>query len=632
VADDEDPNGPDAVKKAIGRKRKVGPLTVIEGGKGEKPKRARKPKAKVSAESDGGFDPSAVPGAVGQEFDDVEPEDEDGDDFDGANFNGDFSGDDYDRRPDGYDDAIWEMAKHCAAYDQNDRDNARRLDIWSGGNIRYVPGLGWLTWRGTHWERDEGELHVRLMAQDLVDRIKLEPFFILATPAQQKLLDIAAKYAKIAEEDRSPGQVATIARADKVRSALSNKRSKRKNFAVTSGNAGRTTAMLVQATSLKKIDPKTLDADLYQFNVRNGTLHFSRTPDLEQDIDGPDVKIRYIGNIEFRPHSRDDFVTKMADVDYDPEAKCPRFQAFLDRMMPGDQMQRFLMVFHAYAMLIGGNGAQKVAYHFGLGGNGKTAFLETLGRLAGNYRTTVSPDTITGDSQRQGQQASPDIARLFNTRFVVVEELPKGASLREDLIKAFSGGTRLTARFLQKDIFEFLPIFVAILSGNTKPTIQGSDQGIWRRVLIVHWKQTIAEDDPSRMELPDLLAMFDEERSGILNWLIEGALLYLKSGLMTYVPAEVTAFTNAYRRDRDNIQVFCEAMIRPAKGKKVQAGPLYRSYTDWCEANGLRSASQRSFGDRLTELGYEKYSGRVYEYLDIELEANPKYDPPGSND
>jgi putative DNA primase/helicase len=207
-------------------------------------------------------------------------------------------------------------------------------------------------------------------------------------------------------------------------------------------------------------------------------------------------------------------LTKIAEVDYKPEAECPQFHLFLDRMQPDKRMQTFLQVFHAYAMLIGGNGSQKIAYHYGQGANGKSAFLETLGGLAGSYRTTVSPETITGDGQqRQGQQASPDIARLFNTRLVIVEELPKGVPLKENLVKAMSGGSPLTARFLQKEFFEFVPIFVAVLSGNTKPAISGSDKGIWRRVFIIHWAQTIAEDDPSRVEMPELLKRFEGERA-----------------------------------------------------------------------------------------------------------------------
>lgn len=535
--------------------------------------------------------------------------------------------DEYDAHPDDISDWEWQAARDCALLDQNDRDNGRRLIIWFGANLLYVSGLGWLTWRETHWQRDEAELTSRAMAQQLVDYIKREPFHIIPTQAEERLFLAAAKARKVPDDDRTPAQDDLIKKAAKARASLYKRRTARKQFAVATGNAAKTGAMLIQAASLKAIDQKLLDANQMLFNCRNRTLLFGRVADPEQDLEGVDVVPRLVGQVEAREHDRQQMLTKVADVDYDEDATCPQFQEFLDRMQPDTAMQRFLQVFHGYAMLMGGNGEQKVAYHFGQGGNGKSVFIETLGRLAGSYRTTVSPETISGEGQRQGQQASPDIARLFNTRFVTVEELPKGVPLKEELVKAFSGGSTMTARFLQKEFFEFDPIFVAVLSGNYRPETQGSDNGIWRRLLIIHWAQTIAENDPSRVPLPELLARFDGERSGILNWLIEGALIYLKDGLMKHVPPAVTDFTSEYRRERDNVGEFAASMMIPTPGEKVQAGTVYTVYLNWCEVNGQRGATQRSFGDRLSQLGYKKETGRVYVYLDVRLEQDPKFDP-----
>lgn len=519
------------------------------------------------------------------------------------------------------------IARLCSGYDQNDAGNAQRLIAWFGPNLCYVSGMGWLTWRGTHWQRDEGELEARRLCQLLVEKIKLEPVHIIATPAQQRLLDAAAHAMKVEFDDRTPAQHDLIGRAAALRKELNSRRSKRRNFAVSSGNSGRTTAMLAQAASFKAFDQKKLDANHMLFNVLNGTLVFSRIDDPEQDTEGADVVPRKIGHVDIRPHDREDMLTKIADVEYAPEATCPEFQKFLDRMMPDDKMQTWLKVSLAYSLLIGGNGAQKLFYHYGLGANGKSALLETIGALAGTYRTTVSPETITGDGQqRQGQQANPDIARLFNTRFVVVEELPKNVPLKENLVKAMSGGSPLTARFLQKEFFEFTPIFTAVLSGNTKPAITGSDKGIWRRVSIIHWKVSIGEKDPSRVEFPELMRRFAAERSGILNWLIEGAMLYLGSSLMAFEPEEARAFTEDYRMERDNIEVFASSMIVPHPGHNIQAGKLFERYQQWCAANGLVAAKQRTFGERLGELGYAKKTGRVYEYTDITLRALPAAD------
>lgn len=512
-------------------------------------------------------------------------------------------------------------AETCAGLDQNDRDNGKRLIIWFGANLAYVPGMGWLTYRGSHWQRDEGELDARRMAQDVVDCIKLECFFIRPSGPQKRLIEAAGKAMDKPAAERTADDLKLIEKAEKAMDQVSAKKSKRRNFAVSSGNAGKTGAMLVQASSHKAIDQVLLDADEMQFNVLNGTLVFSREQDPEQDLtpeaDGTPIPPRYKGTVTFQPHDRADMITKRAEVEFDPGATCPLFHEFLVKTQGDLAMIRFLQVFHAYALLCGGNGEQKLVYHFGTGANGKSVFIETLGRLAGSYRTTVSPETITGDAQRGGQQASPDIARLHNTRFVTVEELPRGTPLKDDLIKATSGGGTMTARFLQKEIFEFVPKFVAILTGNDMPEISGTDFGIWRRVLIAHWEITIPEEE--RRPFGDMLKMFEAERSGILNWLIEGLLFYLDQGLTPFIPAKVTEFTQDYREERDPVGNFVRAHVRESKGNKVPSGRIYKAYEAWCSHNGEKPWNPTNFGRRFTTMGHRKERGHTVNYLDIEL-------------
>lgn len=515
-----------------------------------------------------------------------------------------------------------DRARECAELDQNDRDNGRRLLIHSGNNLKYVAGMGWLTWRGTHWQRDDGELLARLMAQNIVDFIKLESLVIAPSVGQRALLALADRAAEKPIEERTPEDVKLIMKGEAARGQLAKKRDARRKFAVASGNAAKTGAMLTQAASLAAIEQDLLDADRMAFNCRNRTLKFRREVDLENP--DPD-SVRHYAVVDAAEHDRADHITKRADVDFDETADCPAWRAFLERVQPDPEMRRFLQVFHAYAAMIGGNDEQKITFHYGSGANGKSVFLETLGRLCGSYRATVSPETIAGEGARQGQQASPDIARLYNTRLVIVDELPRGVPLKENLLKAVSGGSRLIARFLQKEFFEFDPLFTAVMSGNDMPEISGTDNGIWRRVLLVEWGVTI----PRHEQVPfgEMLARFDGERSGILNWLIEGLKLYLASGLEPYVPEKVTAFTNAYREERDPVGQFARACLTPAIGSNVQGKVMYKAYCDWCEEAGFKPWQQTGFGRRMTALSYTKTSnGKNVFYSNVHLDAPDRFD------
>ena len=596
MADDTENDLSDAVKKAAAKKRPV-KLTIVDGGKDDVPADDA-----YSLYGDGPLGPSRDDEDPGPSSDDIV----DGPPTDSDNLDG---------------------ARHCCGWDQNDRDNGRRLIYWFGLDLAYVPGMGWLTFTGTHWLRDEGELQVSRLAQAVVDKIKLEAAVLEHTPGVVRLLEAADKAEKKLDDERSSADRKLIRSAESARKLLSERKSKRRAFAITSGNRGRTVAMLAQAQSMRAIDPERLDANQMKFNCRNGTITFGR----ELDPERPEGSERKAGTMDFADEAdRADMITKVAAVDYDPEAKCPHFLEFLEKVQPDPGMRQFLQVAHAYALLISGNDEQIVLFHYGQGANGKSVFIETIGRLAGIYRAVVSPETFTGDQQKQGQQASPDIARLHNTNLVTVEELPRGIGLKENMIKAASGGTKLVARFLQKEFFEFDPRFTTVMSGNDMPQVSGTDYGIWRRLKIVPWRVTIPEGE--RVPFGEMLKRFDAERSGILNWLIDGLMLWLANGLTPYLPAEVRAFTEDYREERDQVGVFVGSCLHKVEGFKVQASDVYNAYEKWCKANGLKPYQQTAFGLRLNALGIRKEKGRVYHYLDVKLGDIPDWadprDPP----
>jgi putative DNA primase/helicase len=164
------------------------------------------------------------------------------------------------------------------------------------------------------------------------------------------------------------------------------------------------------------------------------------------------------------------------------------------------------------------------------------------------------------------------------------------------------------------------------MSGNDMPTVSGTDYGIWRRLLIIHWAVTI----PPEQQRPfgEMLAMFDEERSGILNWLIEGVKRYMAHGLTPYIPVSVTQFTDDYREERDPVGTFAAACVIASPGSKVNAGDMYAAYERWCGANGIKPYQQTAFGRRMNSLGFKKKRGSHVDYLDVALGDVPdKFDP-----
>lgn len=511
----------------------------------------------------------------------------------------------------------------------NDTDNGRRLIHWRGFDLLFVRDVGWHVWTGRFWDPLGGAEAAHRTAQAAARWIAAESLVMHPTEAEQMAIDAGREARRVPEAERSKDQDLAIDEGKKAIAGWSKRRGRRREFSVSCGNGARVAQMLTQAQPHLTVSVDAMDADPLLVNVENGTLVFERVVDPEARSDtGPVLFWR----VRLRPHERDDRLAKLAPAVFDPDAECPQWQGFLDLCQPSRPIQRFLQVFYGYSLL-GIIGAQKLVFHYGEGANGKSTFIEALARLFGPYAGTLNSESVTGTQSKGAGQATPDIAQLPGKRLVRVSELPRGEMLRESLVKQLTGGEPMMARHNYGNFFELRPVFKATMSGNDKPRIDGVDLGIWRRLALVVWGQTIPE--AQRREMETVLAEFAAERSGILNWLIAGALIYLEEGLVE--PPEVRDATKAYRADMDQVQGFIDSCIErlppplpPEEAKQIASRAVYEHYQDWCAANGMKPWSEKAFSQTLEKKGFVKHNGRIRTFEGIRLLALPEGSVPRS--
>jgi putative DNA primase/helicase len=396
---------------------------------------------------------------------------------------------------------------------------------------------------------------------------------------------------------------------------------------VSSGNAGKIRGMLEQASPYRAVNVDELDPDKLAFNVANGTLRFVADEVPDPDASDYSTATKKWFRAEIKPHAREDKITKVAAVDYDPDAKCPTFDAAIERFQPTQAVRNFVQRYHGYA-LTGQTGEQCLVFNYGTGSNWKSTFVEIIARIMGPYCATIAFESLSGDAKKSGSQASPDIARLPGARLVRASEPERGAQFKESLIKSLTGGEPMLTRNNFKDFFEFRPDFKLVLSGNHKPEIRGVDHGIWRRIKFVPWPVTIADHEKRPMD--DVLRELWEERSGILNWLIAGALDYLNNGLGT--PKEVVEATAEYREELDPVGNFVAQCVETVPTKpdgsassSVPARAVYKAFVSWARHNAIRPWGEKTFAKAMTEKGFSKEQNREgVRYLHIRLRNVPE--------
>lgn len=421
----------------------------------------------------------------------------------------------------------------------SDMGNAERFVIAHAEDVRHIQVTRqWLAWDGTRFAPDS--------AGELKRRAKLTMRNILLEAAAMDL-------------DKHRNEVIT----HQIRSE--------------SDRAIRAALSLAESDAAIAVRPDYFDRDPMLLNVANGTI------DLEHH--------------QLREHSRDNAITKLAPVRFDPNVTCPQWDRFLSQIFPDPELTAFVQRAAGYSLT--GNASEECIFLlYGTGANGKSKFLEVLRYVFGDYALAADASTfLTG---RGHPSVRNDVARLRGGRLVTAVESEAGKKLAESLLKVCTGGDTIAARFLYSEHFEFVPIFKLWLATNHKPRIIGTNEAIWRRIRLIPFTVTIPVEQRDR----GLAEKLKSEASGILNWLLAGCRDWQAHGLGD--SQAVRTATGTYRQESDVLGHFLDARVIVEANREVRASDLYSTYRSWAEESGEYTMNERDFSGALSDRGLTK--------------------------
>lgn len=396
----------------------------------------------------------------------------------------------------------------------------------------------WYVYDGQVWQPDENALAVAELAKILADRL-------FAFALQIKDEDTRTRYIK---------------RVQKLQ-----QRKHRKT-------------MVEDAKSVYPVRMSLFDSNHFLFNCENGTLD--------------------LNTLSFKPHEPKDFITKISHVTYDAEAKCPRWDQFVDEVMMGRAaVGRYLQKAVGYS-LTGDTSLECLFIMYGpTTRNGKTTTIDTVLRLMGEYGRSAKPDMLASNFRGPSNGApSEDVARLAGARFVGISEMEQKLTINASLTKQLTGNNQITARFLHENSFEFKLQAKIFIDTNHLPNV--NDQTLFEsgRILIIPFNRHF-EDHEQDKSLKSTLTE-DAALSGILNWAVEGYRLYKTEGLEP--PEDVKSATAQYRQDSDRISQFIDSWLEEGKDEdgdkyEVPCKAAYRVYSRWCEEMNYHPDNYKNF-------------------------------------
>jgi putative DNA primase/helicase len=235
----------------------------------------------------------------------------------------------------------------------------------------------------------------------------------------------------------------------------------------------------------------------------------------------------------------------------------------------------------------------------GSGHNGKSKFIETIEFMMGELVARAGKGIVS--VTRWGDYPLREMADIPGARLVLASETEEGERLNEGVIKDLTGGDSLRAEHKYERAFVFRPVAKLWIYGNHKPTIRGTDCGIWRRVRLIPFTQKFegANDD---LNLGDKLR---GEASGILNWAVRGCLFWQLEGLKP--PEIVQAAVDEYHNEEDTLADFIKECTCADPEAETAHGALFTEYQHWAAENGIRFPfSSKLLAKRLRERGWNE--------------------------
>jgi len=418
-----------------------------------------------------------------------------------------------------------------------DTTNAELIAELYGDRLRHDHLRGrWLIWAGHYWQEDlDGEVY-RLAIQAARER-------------HRRSVDI---------EDLKERQRVT-------------------NWAISSEQRMRLEAAVALARNIKPIADSgaNFDSDPWLFAVKNGVI------DLRTG--------------KIRAGRQEDHITMHSNIEYDTEAKCPRWLQFTEEVFSENTVLiDWLWRASGYSMT-GITSEQIFLDGYGTGANGKGLFQGALRVVFGDYAYDAPFSTFELNTRAS---IPNDLAALERRRLVTSSETNDGTRLNEARIKALSGEDPCTARYLHREFFTFMPVCKIWMFVNHKPTVRDDSHGFWRRVRLIPFLRQFKDQQADKNLRIKLLA----EAPGILNWLIAGCIEWQRRGLDP-IPTAVAIATDAYRTESDPLAEFIADACIIMPNAETRASALYKAYFAWVADQGLlekERLTRTAFGRRMS--------------------------------
>ena len=315
--------------------------------------------------------------------------------------------------------------------------------------------------------------------------------------------------------------------------------------------------------------------DVVLINLNNGTFEISPTGQ------------------RLRAFNRMDFLTYQLPFSYDPDAKAPLFDRYLNQVQPDLLRQSILAEFLGGVFVpVSYLKLEKALILYGGGANGKSVFFDMVNALFGDVN--VSGYSLESLTDKDGYFRAMIAHKLVN----YASEL-NATQLTTDKTKQLISGEKIQARLPYGQPFDMTDYAKLMFNCNELPKNTEQTNAYYRRFLIVDFDQTIPEDEQDKELSKKIIS---SELSGIFNWVLLGLnRLLTQKG---FTPCEaVNEARKQYELESDSVNQFItENEYVPSATDYIKIKTFFTDYRSFCIEDGCQAVKKGNFIKRLKHL------------------------------
>lgn len=328
-------------------------------------------------------------------------------------------------------------------------------------------------------------------------------------------------------------------------------------------------------------NPEALDSNPMLLNTPGGTYY------LPEGLDG------------WKPTDPGDLMTKVTAVVPNDEG-IGLWEDALQLFFCGDQSLIDYVQMICGLCIVGKVYMEAMIIAYGDGRNGKSTFWNVIYKVLGSYSGNISADALTVNCKRN---VKPEMAELKGKRMIIAAELQEGMRLNTSVVKQLCSTDPIFAEKKFKAPFNFEPSHTLVLYTNHLPKVGASDDGTWRRLIVIPFNAKIQGQADIKNYTQYLV---DNAGGAVLSWLIEGARKVIEANYQIARPQCVLDAIGAYREGNDWLGTFINECCEVDKSYQEKSGELYRRYREYCNENGEYVRSTTDFYTALEQAGYKR--------------------------